>query len=136
MKFKTKRLESEFLLVASACRAVVRELDAWLRLKGWEGVTVTHARRTEGQMAMIYGRDWKRRGLWSWHLTGHAVDIRNRVWTPSQRKDIVKFLRKNWPEAEVLMHDIGRGDHLHIAIPPPRSRWRRLKRWFTRRRKA
>ena len=137
MRFKSASLESQFRLrLHPAVRAIARELDAYLEARGWHEVVVTHALRTEAQMAKIYGEGWRRKGKWSWHLVGRAVDIRNRHWTPRQRRDIMAFLRYGWPDAEVIMHDIGRGDHLHIAVPPPRARIKRLRRFLTRLRGA
>jgi len=133
IEFKRDHLRWEFdQQIHPAVRAIVRELDAHLGAKGWPGVTITHAWRSLASMADIYGRDWRARGLWSWHLVGRAVDIRNRDWSPEQREEITAWLEDHWPDAEVLMHDIGRGNHLHLGVPAPGSRLRRLRRWITK----
>lgn len=58
------------------------------------------------------------RAKFSWHCALCAVDIRNRVYSRAQRKAIMDFLRygTNATEWEVLEHDVGRGDHLHLAF--------------------
>lgn len=53
----------------------------------------------------------------SWHMARCAADIRNRHYNKSQRQAVMAFLmgkisRGEW---ELLEHDIGRGDHIHIA---------------------
>lgn len=58
------------------------------------------------------------RAKFSWHCALCAVDIRNRVYSRAQRKVIMDFLRygTNATEWEVLEHDVGRGDHIHLAF--------------------
>lgn len=136
MQFKNTALESEWHNLTPPIRAVVRELDLWLEAQGWYGVLITDAIRTDAEMSHIYGAGWRARGRFSWHLESEcrAVDMRNWHWDFWQREQILKWLRAHWPDAEVIMHDIGRGDHLHVAIPAPGSRFKRLRRWIMRRR--
>lgn len=134
VEFKRPGLEAEFRKLHPAVRSVVVELHAWLEGNSMPGVIITEALRDAATMANYYGADWRGR-KWSWHLVGRAVDIRNRHWDPVQRTQIVKYLETNWPDAEVLMHDVV-GDHLHFAYPAPGSRLKRLKRWAMRRRQA
>lgn len=56
-------------------------------------------------------------GKFSWHLCLCAIDIRNRVYSRAQRKALVERLRKGRPAVmwEVLEHDVGRGDHIHLG---------------------
>ena len=133
MRFALGHLDEEFERVHPAVRAVVCELDQYLDENDLAPVVVTHALRSESSMAAIYGEDWKMKGRFSWHLVGRAVDIRNRDWTEDEIEKVVAWLTENWPHAEVISHDIGHGNHLHLGIPAPRSAIRRLRRWLTRR---
>ena len=117
-----------------ACRAIVLELDRWLCAKGWPPIVVTDVSRDDAAMARIYGKDWKKDGRFSWHLSDRAIDVRSKVWSPFQQREILKWLRLNWPGCEVILHDVGRGHHLHIAVPKPWSMLRRLRRALTVRR--
>jgi hypothetical protein len=135
--FAEQELESEFhKRLHPAARAVVVELATFCRRKKFEGITVTGVSRDEDDMARIYGADWKEKKRFSWHLDNRAVDIRNYLWEDYQRDTICQWLKRCWPDAEVLMHDVGQGDHLHIAIPGPWSRYKRLRRYLTKRSKA
>lgn len=132
--FKGQNLEWAFdVQLHPAVRGLVTELDRFVTRMKYAPLVVTAVCRSPEEMAAIYGRDWRGKGRWSWHLVNRAVDLRNRDWTDAQRHAIETWLKKQWPDAEILMHDIGRGDHLHVAIPGPRSRLRRLRRWVTRR---
>lgn len=57
------------------------------------------------------------RAKFSWHNVLCAVDIRNRVYSRVQRKAIMDHLRygTNTTDWEILEHDVGRGDHVHLA---------------------
>lgn len=61
-------------------------------------------------------RAWAR-AKFSWHVALCAVDIRNRVYSRQQRKEIMNFLRHgtNTTDWEILEHDVGRGDHIHLG---------------------
>lgn len=54
----------------------------------------------------------------SWHVVLCAVDIRNRCYSRVQRKEIMAFLRHgtNPTDWEILEHDVGRGDHIHVGV--------------------
>lgn len=132
IKFKHAELVTEFFeLLHPSVRAIVVELARFVDHKGWAPVTLTQVSRSEETMAEYYGPNWKKKGKFSWHLVNRAVDIRNRDWSPEQRKVIEAWLKTNWPGAEVLMHDIGRGNHLHVANPRPWSAIKRLRRYIT-----
>ena len=57
------------------------------------------------------------RKKFSWHLARCAVDLRNRHYTPVQLQQVMEFLQRDrkHPLWEILNHDVGRGDHLHIG---------------------
>lgn len=133
MIFALQHLSEEFEQLHPAVRAIVWALDEFCEEHGLAPVTVTHARRSEASMAAIYGLDWRARGKFSWHLADRAVDVRNRDWSDAERLLVVRWLRKHWPHTEIIMHDIGHGDHLHIAVPAPAAMARRLRRWLSRR---
>jgi|GEM_PF-5620059 len=61
------------------------------------------------------------RSRFSWHLVACAVDLRNRHYTAEQRKQVMAWLRTNrgQPQWEILEHDVGRGDHIHIGRRDP-----------------
>ena len=132
MNFAHPHLEEEWSRLHPAVRAIAHELNEYLGEEGMELGTITHAIRSEASMAAIYGLDWKKKGRFSWHLVKRAVDIRNRDWSEDELERVVAWLKKNWPGAEVISHDIGHGNHLHLAVPAPRSAIRRLRRWLTR----
>ena len=136
IKFKRPELEWEFdNQLHPAARGLILELDRFCSRAGYGDLVLTEVWRSEAVMTRYYGEGWED-SKWSWHLVGRAVDIRNKNWTTAQRHAIELWLKKNWPDGEILMHDIGRGDHLHVAIPGPYSRLRRLKRWAMRRKNA
>jgi hypothetical protein len=68
------------------------------------------------KMNALQRKAWAR-GKFSWHRCLCAVDIRNRVYSRVQRKALLDHLRfgTNTTTHEVLEHDIGRGDHLHVS---------------------
>lgn len=53
----------------------------------------------------------------SWHMARTAVDLRNKHYSSKQRAAVMAFLRARISkgEWELLEHDIGRGDHIHLA---------------------
>jgi len=135
--FKLPELVWEFdVQLHPAARGTVTELARMMERQWHLPLTVTAVCRSPAEMASIYGRDWRERGRWSWHLVNRAVDLRNRDWTDPQKADIELWLQRTFPDAEIIMHNIGRGDHLHVAMPAPASRLRRLQRYIMRARAA
>lgn len=57
------------------------------------------------------------RAKFSWHVALCALDLRNRDYSRAQRKEIMNHLRHgtNTTDWEILEHDVGRGDHIHLA---------------------
>lgn len=68
------------------------------------------------------------RAKFSWHRCLCAVDVRNRVFSREQRRALMNHLRFQTDSAtwEVLEHDIGRGDHIHLAYKDFEQRGRLL----------
>lgn len=62
-------------------------------------------------------RAWAR-AKFSWHRCLCAVDIRNRCFSREQRRELMNHLRFGTSPTthEVLEHDVGRGDHIHLAF--------------------
>lgn len=137
MRYKSSALEMEFLAgLHPLVKAHLIALDEWSVSQGIPEVVITHVLRTKEDMEIMY---WKRihrqanpaiseslaramaRRKFSWHLVGCAADIRNRHYLPAQRKQVMYYLRKltggpNPSKYELLEHDIGRGDHIHLGV--------------------
>lgn len=135
MRFKSAALDMEFHGgLHPAVKDIVKDLDDWSKEQGLPSVVITHVLRTREDMEVLY---WKRihrqanppisealarsmaRRKFSWHLVGCAVDIRNNHYLPGQRKAVMAKLRtlaKPAHKFELLEHDIGRGDHIHLGI--------------------
>ena len=148
VRFATPTLAREFEDLHPHARAYVFALAHHCKRNGYAPVVLTGCARDDVKMARFYpppkrgphkGLTWRERKLWSWHLSFpwndkcRAVDLRNKKWTQSQRREILMWSRKHFPDFEFLMHDIGRGDHFHAACPPPGNRYKKLKRYLMRR---
>lgn len=129
MLFKAPRLATEYPTLHPELRRVLAELEKQLAAWGLPSLTITEALRTPDDQERLY---WKRelkpgvteeharalaRARPSWHLHHCAADFRNSVYGPRDRRRIHYWLTQRCPsdEWEVLMHDIGRGDHFHVA---------------------
>jgi hypothetical protein len=126
MMYKNPGLESELTVCHPTLRTVLKELDVWLQSKDWPGITLTHVLRTPAEQKAIYDGTEP----FSWHMVGAAVDFRNRVYNSKQLTAIIDWLikrvgRKHW---EILSHDVGRGNHFHLAFED--EAWKR--EWQTR----
>lgn len=69
------------------------------------------------------------RGRFSWHVidcaTGHfrAVDLRDWIYLPAQRQEIIRRVRERYPRAEVLDHAVqGGARHFHFGSPDPHGK--------------
>lgn len=62
----------------------------------------------------------------SWHMVRCAVDLRNKHYTKEQMEAVNNWFKANVgaPLFEYLMHDVGRGDHIHVAIKD--KKWRKI----------
>lgn len=140
MKFKTAALQVEFDGLHPEVRRGVSDLDKWSVANGIPEVVVTHVFRTKAFQEETYwpaiakrlaAENPKRpvgeieaearaeaRKKFSWHLVHCAIDIRNRHYSPDQRRRVMGFLQRGRaaPIWEVLEHDVGRGDHIHLGI--------------------
>ena len=68
-------------------------------------------------MNALQRKAWAR-AKFSWHRCLCAVDIRNRVYSREQRRALMNHLRFGTDAAtwEILEHDVGRGDQIHLAF--------------------
>lgn len=85
-----------------------------------KGLTLEQQERAlAAQLARMTPEEQKAwaRAKFSWHVALCAVDLRNRDYSRQQRKEIMNFLRHgtNTTDWEILEHDVGRGDHIHLA---------------------
>ena len=130
MDFKYPYLRKQWaLLHPEVCKAI-NDLDVWLTTQGLPVMTLTHIYRTPQEQELFYwksvmddlkcteqiARDIARKKF-SWHRAYCAVDIRNTNFGPLDRTKIFKQLKAahatdRW---EILMHDVGRGDHFHVG---------------------
>ena len=82
-------------------------------------IVITEFQRTQAEQDRIYG---KARGKKSWHQFGAALDLRVRIYTPSEIVQIVQFMKKfektNALRLTVLYHDIGLASHIHFQFRP------------------
>lgn len=69
------------------------------------------------------------RDRFSWHVidsaTGffRAFDLRDWIYIPAQRIEIMRQVRLKYPTAEVLDHRVqGGGQHFHFGLPDPLGR--------------
>lgn len=130
MWFDKPNLGPEFSQLHPRVRKAAEDLDSWLIKKGLPQMTVTHVLRTPAMQESIYWEAVKdtlkcteeiarqtARNKPSWHLWYCALDFRNKVYTPAQKADIFKQLRDGRGDSiwEILMHDVGRGDHFHLG---------------------
>lgn len=75
---------------------------------------------------------------WTWHRIAHAVDLRNSHYRGEELRTVVAWLEKeiSLREAakpgrqwEFLVHDIGRGNHIHIGCRDLEAKLKFLKDW-------
>lgn len=130
MLFKYSYLAPEYALLHRKVTEAADALDAFLRAEGLPDMMVTHVFRTAGQQEDFY---WKQyindfhgveaearklaRNKFSWHRVYCAMDIRNNCYDRQAKERIFKFLKKGRESSqwEILLHDIGRGDHFHVG---------------------
>ena len=119
IEFKTATLEAELLNLHPAARAALGELAAELPRRGLRHAVVTDLLRTEAQQTAIYGDN-----RFSWHKKATAWDVRvkgggEQRYAAQEASDLVKWLRANWPDAEVYLHGqpkTGDNVHIHFAV--------------------
>ncbi len=139
MRFKRAGLEDEFAELHPEVKRVVSDLDVWCVERGLPEVVISHALRTPSMQEDIYWRKVLKerphltepearkaaRSKFSWHLVACAVDIRNTHYSADQLLRITDWLKQARPgkDWEILSHDVGHGNHLHIGCKD--EEWRK-----------
>lgn len=132
MRFKTENLRQEYKELHREVVALLIELEEYSKQKGYPEPMLTHVLRTRAQQKEIYWRAEQARNRkmneadareaagkrFTWHFHLCAADLRSSHYTPEQLHDVVAFLkaRGTGPSWEVLHHDVGSGDHLHVGF--------------------
>lgn len=133
MKYKSERIEAEYKTLHPKLREMLVHLETYTRARGYPEPVITHALRTRKEQIHIYWKAELKKATspitdaeakiaagnrFTWHFHRCAVDLRDYIYTPAQARDVVNWLRANCPAStwEILYHDVGRGNHLHIGI--------------------
>ena len=118
--FKRERIRKDWAkAVANKNSLVPRliEIANFVKTKFDKPIVITEFQRTQAEQDRIYG---KARGKKSWHQFGAALDLRVRIYTPSEIVQIVQFMKKfektNALRLTVLYHDIGLASHIHFQF--------------------
>lgn len=111
MKFKEPHLAEEWERLHPETKAALEELEDWSRENRIPEPVLTCISRTVAQNKLAGGV------ANSWHLFDTAADIRLFHYSPAARASVLAFLRRQCPreEFELLVHDAGSGEHLHLA---------------------
>lgn len=98
---------------------LVRSFQMGLHLSDKERVLAAELAKMTPEQRKAWAR-----AKFSWHIALCAVDIRNRAYSRTQRVAIMNHLRfgTNTTDWEILEHDVGRGDHVHLALRVPERR--------------
>lgn len=130
MLFKHYWLSQQFSLVHPKVREIAEELDRFLQTQGLQDMVITHVYRTAEEQEKFYWESVQKtlhcteeiaketaRKKFSWHRVYCAIDIRNSTYDKATREKILKFLKTGRADSswEILMHDVGRGDHFHVG---------------------
>lgn len=130
MIFKGAAMLQESKQLHPDVKFALLDLDDFCKAKGYPEIVVTMVLRTAAQQEEIYWRQIANsmhlseiearklaRKKFSWHKVGCAADIRNRHYTKEQRGQIMLHLLEGRTKGpwEILEHDVGRGDHIHIG---------------------
>ncbi len=87
----------------------VNALNTWIYGQYGKDASVTGGWRSEEHNAEVNG------AANSYHKAGEAVDIDLSMFTPEQRETIMQHA-KEMGFTEVMFHDKGTGEHLHVAL--------------------
>jgi len=135
IEFKHPELQYEFdHRLTPGAQGVAFATNYFLERAGLHPLVITRIVAPQAEVDSIYGT----KGRFSWHLPdamgfSHAFDARNKCYDEAENQRIYHFLKGNWPGLEILMHNVGRGNHFHVADPGAWSKIRRLRRVAARR---
>lgn len=118
MKFKLGTMASEFSSDKTdpRLRAVLLELDRWLKAKFNYEMTVTEIWRTQPEESKLNPTVRH-----SAHIDGRAADIRTKDMPAEVLEGVKVFLLRWWPMpyAQILFNDRGEQfPHIHVGINP------------------
>lgn len=130
MRFKTENLKKEYDQLQPEVVQKLIGLEEYSKQKGYPEPMLTHVKRTRAQQKTIYwqAEQAKNRKLnenqarelagkrFTWHFHLCAADLRSSHYTAEQLADVVRYLKEGTDAGwEVLYHDVGSGDHLHVG---------------------
>lgn len=128
-KNSRKRLQDEHKTLINeniALYNVLAEIDTYVWDKYQKNVIITMIYRTQAEQDYLYRNSDKyaKKKFKSPHQFWHGVDIRSRVFTRAEIKDIVawvnrRYNRENYYKWTAKCHDIGSGMHFHIQFVRP-----------------
>ena len=122
LQFKTHVVRTRWAQCHPELHVVLEALaDLCVRMQ-WPSPVLTSCSRTKEENEAVHGHPE------SWHLFGCAGDLSSWLYTSEQMKELLTWLRMELarrggvrsaklPEGkwELLVHDKGSGEHLHIA---------------------
>jgi hypothetical protein len=138
--YKQPGLSKEFSEAHPKSRLLVESVDEFVRREGWPDVMITAVFRTPSQQEAFY---WKQvqetlrctekiareiaRAKPSWHLWRTGIDFSSKRYDRQQAQRILEYLKsgRQGLEWEILHHDIGAGEHFHVAFKDRewKARW-------------
>ena len=119
LEFKTPELEKELPLIHPNSRGALVELGVYCAFTGLRHPYITDLVRTDDQQIAIYGDN-----RFSWHKKKTAWDVRVKGggetrYSLKEANELVKWLKANWPDAEVYLHgqvNTSNNAHIHFAV--------------------
>lgn len=137
MLFKTTALAAEYPRLHPELRKLLTQLDEHITGLELAPLTLTHVLRTKAEQEELYWARYHTSGVteatarelarkrFSWHLCACAADFRASCYSAEHRALLRRWLTAKFqkPGWEILEHDIGRGEHFHVAVCD--QAWRR-----------
>lgn len=112
MKFLRPELKEEFEKRTNPeATEAIEDLDDWSKEERLPEVVIVGLSRTPERNADLGGVPD------SYHLSFCAIDIRDKHYTPAQKKSVMGFLARRCPKPdwELLEHNVRTGSHIHVA---------------------
>jgi len=127
IEFKEHHLQLEFLSLDldSRLQVVLYALAGFVWFNFGKSITITEILRTQAMQDEYYkdNESYKEKPWLSVHQFGRGADVSIKWFTVQEVKDIEKFLKTNFVYSTAfksicIVHDIGRGNHIHIQVDP------------------
>lgn len=121
IQFKSERLQQEWSSpeLDVRLRAIILALAEHIDRNYGKPLVITSIFRSDTEQKNIYGADTEKV---SPHQYWRAIDIRTWIYEQDEVTGILAFLNKWWPRGDryplAIYHDVGRGAHIHIQVPP------------------